>query len=213
MPQLGTLAFAQDERRVVRIEIRTKKPLEDYYGGWRTVVDEVTGEQKSAHHVRTPAEYLKQRGAIGFRSPKYEDRPWRYLGVWSTGIVDGEGQKLERALDLSQGSEERRLLEILAEQERVEVVWVNEGVRAVHEIHPQTRAAWRAGLEETRGVSREQWREEIEEWKWRDRENWNGEPRPRRHRRRTMAAPEPPVAFFAPRSARFPKPERSWWVV
>ncbi len=205
MRQLATLAFAQDEHGVVRIEIRTKVPLEDYRGP-RSVVDEATGERRVVEHVIPLAKYFSRRGAIEPRSSKHADRSWRYLWVRSSGVVGGVSQPvLERVLDLSEGSEERRLLEIFVGQEQVEVVWVNEGVRAVHEIDPRVRSSWREGLDETQGISAAQWREEMQEWKWRHRANWNGEPRPRRHRRRTMAAPEPPVAFFAKRSGAIPR--------
>ncbi len=181
MRQWATLAFAQDEHGVVRIEIYTKTPLEDRRN-WSRVLDEATGEQTVVERVFTPAQYLPQRGAIEFLSLGRRDRPWRYLEVRAAGGV-------WRMFDLSEGSEERRLLEVLASQEWVEAVWVNEGVRALHEIDPRARASWRAGFEETRGVSAAQWREEIEEWKWRTRPGWSGEPRPRRYKRRTMPAP------------------------
>jgi hypothetical protein len=56
-------------------------------------------------------------------------------------------------LDFSNGSDERRLLALLAKQAAVPVVSVNEGVTGREALDQAWRESWLVALETTRGMS------------------------------------------------------------
>jgi hypothetical protein len=113
---------------------------------------------------------------------------------------------VDRHLDLSEGSHERAMVEAMAGQREIPVVWVNEGVESVYRKPDAVDARWRDVLENTRGISAQAWREEIEDLLWRQSESWRPGPRPRTHRRRTATMPAGvALPFFARRSGAIPR--------
>jgi Domain of unknown function (DUF4253) len=192
------LVLVQREDWRVEVEIATSEPLQDFqyrpeFGGY----------------VERPVEYLNRMPSsfsitcVGSRT---HGSGWRYVRVAAEAIVDGMAQGLVgRYLDLSDGSEERRLFELMCEQSAVRVWWVNEGVQVLRSYPPIRRAEWKEALANTRRISVEAWQEELEELAWLESESWRPGPRPRKHKRRTAKPPEPPLPFFARRSGAIPR--------
>jgi hypothetical protein len=113
---------------------------------------------------------------------------------------------VQRELDLSEGSEERRLLALLARQEEIPLVWVNENVEVSRPSAESERANFLVALENTSGISAKEWKEELAELAWRRSASWRpGRPRPRAYKPRSASPPAVPVAFFAPRSGPIPR--------
>ena len=185
------LTLSQREDGMVVIEILTSSrlgPFENYN-----------------HRIQPPEEYLTKSGAFGMMAVMADGHSWRYLTVCAHAL--GAGNVVDRHFDLSVGSKERALIELMIEQPEIPVVWVNEGVQVLYPFPRQRASDWREALENTRGISAKAWGDEIEERIWQQSESWRpGVPRPRRYRPRTATAPDgPPLPFFARRSGAIPK--------
>jgi hypothetical protein len=191
----------------VQVEILTSRQLESFHHrtwiGWDHKRQEHIWKD---HGVQTPDEYLREPSTFGFMFSGPEQDKWRYIRVSASAPIDGVMRGLvQRELDLSEGSEERRLLALLAQQEKIPLVWVNEGVEAIHEAAESTRANFLIALENTRGISARAWREELAELAWQHSASWRPGPRPRVYRPRSASPPAVPVPFSAPRSGRIPR--------
>jgi hypothetical protein len=179
------LTLSQRDDGSVEVEIRTSSPFENYVRRDGLVLE--------------PAEYLQRHSFNVWSS----GRPIRYLMVEASGV---EEMVLQRYFDLSEGSGERAMVELMVDQESVPVVWVNEGVEVLYTAGQSRRQYWREALENTRGVSAGVWKEEIAELEWRTSASWRPGPRPGRHRRRSAKPPQGiAVPFFARRSGAIPK--------
>jgi hypothetical protein len=191
----------------VQVEILTSRQLESFHHrtwiGWDHKRQEHIWKD---HGVQTPDEYLREPSTFGFMFSGPEQDKWRYIRVSASAPIDGVMRGLvQRELDLSEGSEERRLLALLAQQEKIPLVWVNEGVEAIHEAAESTRANFLIALESTHGVSAKEWKEELAELAWQRSASWRPGPRPRSYEPRTAAPSAVPPTFFAPRSGRIPR--------
>lgn len=155
--------------------------------------------------VQTPQQYLARAhfsiGLIGAHG--YEG--WRYILVRAAAPVDGTLETMvDRYLELSAGSEERELIAGLVGQERVELLWVNEGVTVVRELGEKLHRGCLEALENTRELSREDWVREIAPQG--EFSEWPYEPDQEITRARTVAEPPAlPIRFFAPRSGAIPR--------
>ena len=189
------------------IEITTSRQLEDWHP-WRWVGWD-PGKQEHLWEdlgVRTPAEYLREPSAFGFMTSGPERGEWRHVRARAGAPVEGLWRLLvERRLDLSEGSDERGVLAVLATQDEIPLVWVNEGVEVAFQAPEAERLAWRIALENTRGMSAKEWKEEMAELAWQESASWRPGPRPRHHRPRTASPPAPPPPCFASRSGTIPR--------
>jgi hypothetical protein len=201
------LRLVQRPDGLVQVEIVTSRRLESFHRwtwvGW---------DYKRQEHIwedggeQTPDEYLREPHLFQFTVSGEERDKWRYIGVRASAPIEGLMQNLvQRELDLSEGSEERRLLALLAQQEEIPLVWVNENVEVSHPSAESERANWLVALENTSGLSAKEWKEELAELAWRRSASWRPGPRPRAYKPRTPSPPAVPVAFFAPRSGRIPR--------
>lgn len=185
-----TITLGRRADGVVRIELRTSPPLvehEDWDGS-----------------VFRPGEDLQRPDRVGFHSV---GDPPRFVKVRASAWSQGLGG---RWLDLSQGSEERALVELMASQERIPVLWVNEKVEASFSPVDEFRRHARDALEQARGVSSQDYREEIAELEWRSSDSYRpGRPRPKKYQPRSITPPpEVSLPFFARRSGAVPNEER-----
>ena len=190
----------------VQIEILTSRPLESFHHrtwiGWDPKRQEHIWED---HGVLTPDEYLRNPSTFGLMFYGGEPDRWRYIRISASAPIEGAMRSLEeRQLDLSEGSEERRLLAVLGRQEEIPLVWVNEGVEVTYQAPESTRANILVALETTRGTSSRAWKEELAELAWRESASWRPGPRPRVYKPRSASPPTVPVSYFAPRSGRIP---------
>jgi hypothetical protein len=190
-----------------QIEILTSPRLEAFHRwtwvGWDPKLREHLWEDGGEH---VPDEYLREPHLFRFTVSGQERDKWRYVGVRASAPVDGLMQNLvQRELDLSEGSEERRVLALLAKQEEIPLVWVNEGVEVANPSPESERANWLVALENTRGVTAKEWKEELAELAWRGSASWRPGPRPRAHKPRKASPPGVPLPFFAPRSGSIPR--------
>ncbi len=131
-PKRATAKLRLVERHdgVVQIEILTSRRLESFHRwtwtGWDPTRQEHMWEDDGIH---MPDEYLQEPHLFQLTVSGPERGKWRYIDARVGAPVDGFMQKLAgRQLDLSEGSEERRLLGLLAQQEEIPLVWVNEGI-------------------------------------------------------------------------------------
>jgi hypothetical protein len=171
----------------VAVEIRTGQPLDAFF--YDRPLREVLNE---------PAAFeLEVTGTA---------RSWRYPHVRCNGPVGGRRQKLvDRMMDLSDGSEERRMLTLMVRQRVISIAWVHEQIEARYTLGDSLLPALREAIENTRGVSREDWDEELAEYEWETSESWRPGPRPGKLRRRRATKPDPPIPFFAPVSGTIPR--------
>ena len=201
------LRLVQRPDGLVQVEILTSPRLESFHRwtwiGWDHQRQEHIWEDGG---VQMPDEYLREPHLFQFTVSGEERDKWRYIGVRASAPIEGLMQNLvQRELDLSEGSEERRLLALLAQQEEIPLVWVNENVEVSHPSTESERANWLVALENTSGLSAKEWTEELAELAWRRSASWRPGPRPRAYKPRTPSPPAVPVAFFAPRSGRIPR--------
>jgi hypothetical protein len=188
---------------IVRFEVVTSRRLETFHRrtwvGWDHKRQEHIWKDEGQH---TPSEYLREPSTFGFMFSGPERDKWRYITVSASAPIDGVMQSVvQRVLDLSEGSEERRLLTMLAQQDEIPVVWVNEGVDAAHPLAESQRGNFLIALETTSGVSPKEWKKEVAELAWQRSASWRpGRPRPRAYKPRSASPPTMPVPFFAPRS-------------
>jgi hypothetical protein len=201
------LRLVQRPDGVVQIEIVTSRRLEAFHRrtwvGWDHKRQEHLWEDGGVH---TPNEYLREPSTLGFMFSGPERDKWRYINVRASAPIDGVMQNLvQRELDLSEGSEERRLLGLLAQQNEIPLVWVNEGVETAHPFAEGQRANFLIALETTSGVSVKEWKEELAELAWQRSASWRPGPRPRAYKPRSASPPAVLVPFFAPRSGRIPR--------
>ncbi|MGH3118386.1 MAG: hypothetical protein ACRDQ2_14990, partial [Gaiellales bacterium] len=152
----------------VQVEILTSRRLESFHHrtwiGWDHKRQEHIWKD---HGVQTPNDYLRDPSTFGFMFSGPEQDKWRYIRTRASAPIDGQMRNLvQRELDLSEESQERRLVALLAQQEKIPLVWVNEGVEAIHEAAESTRANLLIALENTRGISARAWREELAELAW-----------------------------------------------
>jgi hypothetical protein len=202
------LRLAERPDGVVQFEIVTSRRLETFHRwtwvGWDPKRQEHLWEDGGAH---TPDEYLREPSSFGFMFSGPERDKWRYINVSASAPIDGVMQSLvQRELDLSEESEERRLLAVLAQQDEIPVVWVNEGVEVAHPLEEDKRANFLIALETTTGVSAEEWKEELAELAWQRSASWRpGRPRPRAYKPRSAAPPAASILFFASRSGAIPR--------
>lgn len=168
-------------------------------------------------HGTTPlAELLQLPDVCQFSASKPPGTQlWRtlklYVSVAQTPWWDHEGRSFDRRLsvrrivDLWEGSEERRAIELMCDQDQVRLEFVNEGLAIVHHVRDFERVSWREALEATRGMTRTAWKEELLDIAWQESEAFvPGQPRPRRHKRRNASPPAAPGPFFARRSGSIP---------
>ncbi|HYY33727.1 MAG TPA: DUF4253 domain-containing protein, partial [Gaiellaceae bacterium] len=203
----ATLRLARRPEGTAVIEIITSRRLEDFHPSrW------VRWDHEKQEHlwedlgVRTPAEYLREPSAFGFMSSGPERGKWRHVRVRAGAPVEGLWRPLaERQLDLSEGSEERAVLAVLATQDEIPLVWINEGVEVAFRAPEAERLAWQIALENTHGMGAKEWKEEMAELAWQESPSWRPGPRPRRHRPRTASPPTQPLPFFASRSGTIPR--------
>jgi len=207
-PKRATAKLRLVERHdgVVQIEILTSRRLESFHRwtwtGWDPTRQEHMWEDDGIH---MPDEYLQEPHLFQLTVSGPERGKWRYIDARVGAPVDGFMQKLAgRQLDLSEGSEERRLLGLLAQQEEIPLVWVNEGIEVAFPSAESERASWLVALENTRGVGAKEWKEELVELAWQQSASWRPGPRPRAYKPRSVSPPSVPVPFFAQRSGRIP---------
>jgi hypothetical protein len=181
------LRLVQRADGIVRIEIVTSRRLESF-------------------HRWTWVGWDREPSTFGLMFSGPEQDAWRYIDVRVSAPIEGMMHNLvRRELDLSEGSEERRLLAVLAQQEEIPLVWVNEGVEVTHASAESQRANFLIALEKTRGVSATQWKEELAELAWQRSASWRPGPRPRAYKPRSASPPAVSVPFFAPRSGAIPR--------
>ncbi len=114
-----------------------------------------------------------------------------------------------RVLNLAVGSPERPLIEALAGQDRLRVVWVSEGLEVLYMLPEERRESLRWALDTAVGRSAEELyallirfgtlREELASF---------GVKPPRARPRHTVRTPQPPVAFFANQTGALPRAGR-----
>jgi hypothetical protein len=201
------LRLVQRRDGLVQIEIVTSRPLESFHRwrwiGWDYERREHLWEDGG---IQLPDEYLREPSNFQLTVSGPERGRWRYVDVRASAPVEGLMQNLvRRELDLSEGSEERRLLALLAKQDEVSILWVNEAVEAMQRPTESERATWLVALENTRGLRAKEWKEELAELAWQRSASWRPGPRPRSHKPRTAPRPAVEVAFFAPRSGAIPR--------
>jgi hypothetical protein len=113
---------------------------------------------------------------------------------------------VDRQLDITAQSPERRLLERMISQDAFEVVWSNEAVRARKPIDKRTREVLEETLARFPELDSATWKEAVAEHKWQMPENWRPGPRPRRPKRRTAQPPSGvELRFFATRTGALPR--------
>jgi Domain of unknown function (DUF4253) len=183
---------------LVHVEIETSEPLEEF-----------TIDERYGGFVERPVEYLNRMPsslAINCLDGDQEQGSgWRYIRVASEALVDGTATSLvDRYLDLSADSDERRMFERLSEQFVVRVWWVNEHVQVLQSYPPVEQRRWQEALANTEGISREAWEEELADRAWRKSASWRPGPRPRTGQSGVVKAPATPVPFFARRSGEIP---------
>jgi hypothetical protein len=201
------LRLAERGDGLVQVEIVTSPRLESFHRwtwvGWDHKRQEHIWEDGGVH---APAEYLEDPSLFGTMVSGPERGRWRYVNVRASAPLEGVMTNLvQRELDLSEGSEERRLFAVLANQDGIPIVWVNEEVEAVYPSPADQRANWLVALENTRGVSAKEWKDELAELAWQRSPSWRPGPRPRRYKPRTAPPPALSVPLFAPRSGRIPR--------
>jgi hypothetical protein len=201
------LRLVQRPDGVVQIEVVTSRRLETFHHRMWVGWDHERQEHNWKEGQHEPNEYLREPSTFGFMISGPERDKWRYINVRASAPIDGVMHNLvQRELDLSEGSEERRLLALLAQQEEIPLVWVNEGVEVTHPSDESQRANFLIALETTSGVSPEEWKEELAELAWQRSASWRpGRPRPRAYKPRSASPPAVPVPFFAPRSGVIPR--------
>lgn len=192
---------------LAQVEIVTSRRLEPFHRwtwiGWDYKRQEHLWEDGG---VQAPHEYLRDPSVFGTMVSGPERGRWRYVSVRVSAPLEGVMTNLvQRELDLSEGSEERRVFAVLAKQEQIPIVWVKEEVETTHRSPQDQRANWLVALESTRGVSAKEWKEELAELAWQRSASWRPGPRPRSYKPRTAAPPAVPPTFFAPRSGRIPR--------
>jgi Domain of unknown function (DUF4253) len=166
---------------------------------------ETLGPYKVLDRQWEPKRYLNQEvnpGSVQLMCSLEVDR-----GLWLPELkVSTPFWRVERYLDITAGSEERRLLEQMIGQDDFEVVWTNEGVRARRPVHGRTRELLRetfVGFPELDGQT---WKEAVAESEWRGSENWRPGPRPRKPKRRIVRPPaDVELRYFAPRTGALPR--------
>lgn len=203
MRQRARLEFVEAEDGTVHVEVLTRDPAGDLHawGGVWTLSDELTAG----------AVLIDTSGVPDHPRTGWGDLPpgWRYLSLRAKIEPGPTGRYVRRWLDLSEGSDDRRIVAKLVDQGAARFVWVKEGLEVVRELPDTTRQAWKEALGNTRGVDRDAWQEEMAELEWMHSPAWRpGRPRPRKHRRRTAMAPEHPLPFFARRSGAIPRAGR-----
>ena len=188
------VTFREGDDGAVRMEVLTRDRLPDMRMPDRAVL---------------PEEYLHDVGVslmtLGVDEGDPSGRPpgWRYVRMDVLAGSPHTGPSYHRYVDLSEGSEERRLFAALAEQETLRVVWLNEEVEVTLDLAPMHPGTWREALANTRGLDRERYAREIERRMEEPAGFGGGRPRPRR--RRTAEPPPRPIPFFAPRSGALPR--------
>jgi hypothetical protein len=192
----------EDPDGVVGVEVVTSQPLQDRR--WHEAYGGV---------VERPVDYLNRNAAsfaISYVGAGTSEAPdWRYVSLYSEAPVDGVlVLLLERYLDLSEGSEERRLLERLSDQAEFQVWWVNEHVQIARSYSPIAREHWKQALASTTGISKRAWKDDLADLAWRGSDSWRPGPRPRPYKPRIADPPRVPVPFFAPRSGDMPRKGR-----
>jgi hypothetical protein len=202
MRELGRIDFVEAEDGTVHVEVTTREPAGELHA-WGQV-------WTLAAEVASGGGVVIQTTGVPDRAPQSEwrDLPpgWRYLGLRAKVGAGPIGRFVARQLDLSEGSDDRRIAAKLVEQGAVRCIWVNEGIEAVRELEDTVRVAWEEALANTRGVGRDAWREEMAELDWRRSPSWRpGRPRPRKYKRRSVVTPARPVPFFARRSGVIPR--------
>jgi hypothetical protein len=202
------LRLAERPDGIVQFEIVTSRRLENFHhrtwAGWDHERQEHIWKDEG---LFTPDKYLLEPSTFGFMFSGPERDKWRYITVRASAPIDGVMQRLvERVLDLSDGSEERRLLALLVRQDGIPVAWVNEDVEAAHPLDENQRANFLIALETTSGVGAKEWKEEMDELAWQRSASWRpGLPRPRRYKAREATPPASPIPFFASRSGAIPR--------
>jgi hypothetical protein len=191
---------------LAQVEIVTSRRLEPFHRwtwiGWDHERQEHLWEDGGA---QAPQDYLQDPSVFGTMVSGPERGRWRWVNVRVSVPLEGVMTNLvQRELDLSEGSEERRVFALLAEQEEIPIVWANEEVETTHPSPEDQRANWLVALENTRGVSAKDWKEELAELAWQRSASWRPGPRPRAHKPRSVPPPAVPLPFFAPRSGRIP---------
>lgn len=192
------LRLVEDAGGLVQVEVLTSEPLEEFkiderYGGF----------------VERPVEYLNRMpssfGVNCLGGDQEHGSGWRYVQVASEALVDGVATSLvDRYLDLSAGSDERRMFERMSEQFVVRVWWVNEHVQVLQSYPPVEQRRWQEALANTEGISRKAWEEELAGLAWRTSASWRPGPRPRTNRPGVVEPPAGTVPFFARRSGEIP---------
>jgi hypothetical protein len=128
-------------------------------------------------------------------------------GVWLPLLrVQASGALVDRYIDISAGSEERRLLKRMIQREYFDIVWINESVRARKPVQDELRKASEETFARFPDLDRAAWTEFCAELDWLGSPNWRPGPRPTPPKRRT--AQPPPGAtlrYFAARSGALPR--------
>src|SRR4051794_31096981 len=196
----GTIEFVDDDDGTVHVEVLTREVAADFcaWGQSYSLAEQV--EATGGFGLVTTGVPPERAGEEGLPAG------WRYLRVRAKVEAGPLAKDIKRKLDLSEGSDDRRIVAQLVRQGAMRGVWVNERAESVCEFTDTQRPAWAEALVNTEGVTREAWREELAEQEWRDSPSWRpGLSRPRRYKRRTVAAPAQPVAWFARRSGAIPR--------
>jgi uncharacterized protein DUF4253 len=113
---------------------------------------------------------------------------------------------VDRYLDITAGSEERRLLERMIGQADFEIAWANEDTRARRAVHERTRDVLEQTFTGFPELDPATWREAVAESEWRGSQNWRPGPRPRKPKRRTARPPaDVELRYFAVRTGALPR--------
>jgi hypothetical protein len=177
------LTFEEGPDGRVFIQVTTPEPLGDIVLGPQTY---------------SPEAYLSQGVTFEcFGTPQNPPLlPVVRAGSFLTKLVD-------RYVDISIGSEERRLIERMAEQEETRVVWLNERL----EFTLPPRPGFREYLAQAAAqkIDHATWREAVAESEWQSSASWRpGVPRPRRRAPRKATPPPVRVPYFSKRSGAVP---------
>lgn len=186
----ATVTLRESEQGEVYVHVQTREPLGPY---------EILDRRWE------PEQFLNQepnRGSVELMCTLESTS-----GLWLPQFRAGTPfWMVDRYVDITAQSDERRLLERLVAQDDFEIVWANEGVRARRPVHERTREV----LQETFGafpdLDAPTWKEAVAESEWRSSTNWRPGPRPKPPERRTATPPEgAALRYFAPRTGALPR--------
>jgi Domain of unknown function (DUF4253) len=159
--------------------------------------------------VLEPSDYLTERH-INLTNFVSEALGRMFPALTASIPRNGRSERIvDRPFDLSAGSEERRLVEKLVRQERLEVRWVNEGVTVDVGFHEGLRRGWQKTLDEMATVTQAEWIGLLASVRY-DFSEWPGGIRPSlTPKRRVVPEPSRPVPFYSRRSGAIPRAGRA----